>query len=772
MKKPFLKKPFLFLFISLIIVSLLHSDGVTALSQPADDAAVAENENTVKDPAGEIYLHAGSPLILSRNEILPLDSENLDVAATVVNDRTLVPIQPLSEYFNAGINYDSINKNVTVSYAGKKYLFPLNSKKYIRLDGKTRMEILMDAQTAIINGRTMVPLKVICEDILGRKVNYYDDVIAISANGIDLEKDSTLIDYVKSKIGSAIKVQSLDQLKASISLQNNYNGITGRSYAAAEQDTAEAGVLSEEATSAKSIMTDDAGHSVTNTQVQGIDEADIVKTDGSYIYISGRRAVRIVSAKDGNMKDVSSIKLAEDKSVNEIYIDKGRLVILGTRYERQVSDPVYDSNAKSDAISSKMLIPRYSKNYSFVDIYNISDPQNPVFIKGHEMEGNYNTSRKNGNIVYLITNTYVYQNILPVMKDTVAGNQYTPLEIKDVMIMPGHRASGYVVVSAVNIFNNDKTEIEAVTTSGHMIYMNGSSLYLAASDYNGLTEITKFRINGMNMGYAGSGKVNGYVLNQFSMDEYGGNFRVATTGDNDNNLFILDNSLNVCGSVTGLAKGERIYSVRFMEDKGYIVTFRTIDPLFVFDLSDPKNPKVTGELKIPGFSNYLHPVGENKILGVGQDTYEIYRKDSSGKEVVVGTRQGGIKLSLFDVSDMGKPKEISNYVLGDSGSYTDLFYDHKAAMFDYNSNTVVFDATYTDEASDKYKHGAVVFNYGDSSLKLKGVLDYIEPEVSGIYIPYGRRAVYIGNVLYYIQDGIISSYNYETLTPIQTLVLK
>jgi len=208
-----------------------------------------------------------------------------------------------------------------------------------------------------------------------------------------------------------------------------------------------------------------------------------------------------------------------------------------------------------------------------------------------------------------------------------------------------------------------------------------------------------------------------------------------------------------------------------MGDKGYIVTFRTMDPLFVFDLSNPKNPKVTGELKIPGFSNYLHPVGENLILGIGQDTYEIFKKDSSGKDVVIGTRQGGIKLSLFDVSDVGKPKEISNYVLGDSGSYADIFYDHKAAMFDSASSNVVFDASITDTSGNS-KHGAAVFNFGNNTIKLKGIVAYIQPEVYGLYIPYGRRALYIGDELYYIQDGIVSSYNYKTLAPIATLVLK
>jgi uncharacterized secreted protein with C-terminal beta-propeller domain len=185
----------------------------------------------------------------------------------------------------------------------------------------------------------------------------------------------------------------------------------------------------------------------------------------------------------------------------------------------------------------------------------------------------------------------------------------------------------------------------------------------------------------MKVGYAGSGDVPGYLLNQFSMDEYQGNLRVATTvwEKNSNSLFILDPSMNITGSVENLAKGETIYSVRFIKDNGYVVTYRTMDPLFVFDLSDPKKPVLTGELEVPGFSSYLHPIGDDMLLGIGADTYDIYRKDSSGKDVVIGTRQGGIKFSLFDISDKGKPKEISKYVVGDSGTWSEALNNHKVS---------------------------------------------------------------------------------------------
>jgi uncharacterized secreted protein with C-terminal beta-propeller domain len=258
------------------------------------------------------------------------------------------------------------------------------------------------------------------------------------------------------------------------------------------------------------------------------------------------------------------------------------------------------------------------------------------------------------------------------------------------------------------------------------------------------------------------------------MDEFNGNLRVATTEwDRGNNLFVLDESLNVMGSVTGLAKGERIYSVRFMGDKGYIVTFRNIDPLFVFDLSDPSAPRVTGELKIPGFSNYLHPVGEDLILGLGMETRELFERDAKGKENSVGFRQGGLKVSLFDVSDMGKPQEIGNLIIGENGSYSEALNNHKAIMIDADSELMAFDAHVVNDRNwIDTAQGALVISYKDREIKQKGMLEYEEPKVYGKYIPYGRRTLYIGNTLYYVQDGIINAYNYESLEKTGALELK
>ncbi|MDF3000351.1 MAG: Beta propeller domain [Bacillota bacterium] len=785
-------------FICGVLVALfLLSGSILAMALPDD------SENTI----GTIYLYTGSPLILTNDKIHMLDSANPDISATVVNGNTLLPLRAVSEFFGADVSYDQAKREAIINYGGKRFRFPIEQKKYIVEELLGSKAISIGSNSMIMDGRTMVPLRVICEQVLSKKVSYHNRIIAVSDQTIELQMQPKLMKQVEEKIGEVVKAGTMSELKKALTGSKEYYhdiddkaavALTNGSSNASGSDRNDGAIVERESASVPSMGASspsmdpsaaapnsssaaDQNYSSTNVQVEGIDEADVVKTDGKYIYIGGNNVVRMIKADQGSLKDETSIKLSTDKYVSEIYVADGKLAVLGTRSENlnalyNKKEVLMESMDEAAAKSIGIMPPYYSiKNYSFVDVYDISNPARPLYLKGHEMEGAYQSSRKNGEIIYLVTNLYSSGEIaLPMMRDTVIGSKQIQMKLDDVMIMPRRPADGYLIVSAINVSNQEKTEVEAITAYGMTMYMNDSSLYLAASGADDSSTIIKFEIAGMKVGYAGSGEVKGHLINQFAMDEYEGNLRVATTTwGNENALYVLDPSLNEIGSVTGLAKGETIYSVRFMGDKGYIVTFRTIDPLFVFDLSDPSKPVVTGELKIPGFSSYLHPVGKNLLLGIGADTYEIYRKDSSGKDVVVGVRQGGIKYSLFDVSDMGKPREISNYVVGDSGSSSEAFYNHKAVMIDASSQNVALDASLNFENKENgYQQGAVIMGYEGRKLALRGIL---QSEPSGVYgndIPYARRVLYIGNQLYYVQDGRITSYDYESLKKIADLVLR
>ncbi len=210
-----------------------------------------------------------------------------------------------------------------------------------------------------------------------------------------------------------------------------------------------------------------------------------------------------------------------------------------------------------------------------------------------------------------------------------------------------------------------------------------NKLYIAASEYDSIsTTIYRFTLSAGKVIEAGTGNVPGSILNQFSMDEYNDYFRIATnsfsSGTLSNNVYILDYNLNTVGKLEGIAQGERIYSTRFVDEKLYMVTFKQMDPFFVIDMKNPTQPEVLGELKIPGYSTYLHYMDENNVLGFGMDT----------EEVNGNVQTGGFKISLFDVSNIKDPIEKDKAVIGERGTHSELLYNHKTLLYMGNKKTI------------------------------------------------------------------------------------
>ena len=287
------------------------------------------------------------------------------------------------------------------------------------------------------------------------------------------------------------------------------------------------------------------------------------------------------------------------------------------------------------------------------------------------------------------------------------------------------------------------------------------------------------------MTYVANGEVPGMVLNQFSMDEYEGYFRVATTTyepTSQNNVYILDMALNVTGSLEDLAQGETIYSARFMGERCYLVTFKQVDPLFVIDLKDPYNPKVLGYLKVTGYSNYLHPYDETHIIGIGKETTE--EGDFAWYQ--------GVKISLFDVSDVKNPVEISKYEIGHRGTDSPVLWDHKAFLFDKSRNLLVIPVSVAEIDGAEYPEGVPSWAYGetvwqgayifhispDAGLRLEGRITHIEnlaePEQDYYYFYSSfsvQRSLYIGDVLYTISNAKIKMNSLENLDYINEVEL-
>ncbi len=470
-----------------------------------------------------------------------------------------------------------------------------------------------------------------------------------------------------------------------------------------------------------SAVTPAVSHSDTNIQVAGVDESDNVKVaDDGYIYKIHNNQIRIIKGFPiVELSETATIKFPDENFYpTGIYAQNGKLVVLGSTWKMLDAPKIQPAtNAKMaspmGAIWWGGFIPQMSQTRAF--IFDVSDHANPKQIRDVAIDGDYLDSRRIGDDLYFVARTYprYYMNslggekawtmkaadILPTIVDTNKKGKITTrtMSVNDLSYFPEFVEPDYVVVTSLNLQNPDKAmTTKAYLGAGELVYASLNNLYLSASKYNFggtndvvpqdtvSTQIFKFNIDKGAVNFAAAGEVAGTALNRFSMDEKGDYFRIATTTQNwtngtnasTNSLFVLDKTMQTVGKIENLAKGERIYSTRFMGNRCYIVTFKQVDPLFAIDLSIPEKPFVAGELKIPGYSEYLHPYDENHLIGFGHDA-TTFNNGYSDVSIPLG-----LKMALFDVTNMNEPKELYNVKIGDKGTSTPLTYDAKALYWD------------------------------------------------------------------------------------------
>jgi inhibitor of cysteine peptidase len=624
------------------------------------------------------------------------------------------------------------------------------------------------------------------------------------------------------------------------------------------------------ASSAAGGSTKASEYSQTNVQVAGVDEADIVKNDGEYIYTVAQSSVVIARAYPAeSMEIVSTITFDDGKYgdggeyIAGLFVEEDRLIVItnqygyygGVRPLEATADAVVSSEARiaSDYVPSTPKVMVY--------VYDISDRTSPMRLEQFGITGSYVTARMIRGTIYVIATQWVDISApaLPVFSSSeteqkvratdvyypiVSGQSFTFTSVLAVdtreftysgdTYLTDYSSTTYVSENVMylthrknydwremqiqlvretflKVFPGDiAVQIEPLlsSSSDDMHYINQQKIQTIFEDYfNRLsatekvqlqeqiqtatndfyvrwakerekTVIHRIRLDGLDLQYDGSGEVSGYLLNQFSMDQYGSYLRVATTtgqwwGEQTaslNHLFILDEEFSVVGSVEDLAKGERIYSARFVGDTAYMVTFRQTDPLYVIDVSEPTNPRVLGYLKVPGFSNYLHPIKEGLLLGIGHEATETGRAQ-------------GVKISLFDVSDFTQPKELSTYVVQSTWSYSEAEYEHKAVLFDDVRDLLVIPMTYYEPVNDnqygKYWQGAFAFTVTDSSVNLRGKISHDEKVDAATLKAYPwwqtqsyvRRALFMDDVLYTVSDKRIYANDIVSLNPLQSLDL-
>lgn len=481
-----------------------------------------------------------------------------------------------------------------------------------------------------------------------------------------------------------------------------------------------------------------AEYSETNVRQEGVDEADVVKTDGRYLYTlrDNGRAVVIVDTKDG-LKEAAEVKLEDTHSIREFYVNNGKLALVGESYrEEKTKSGWYMSTASTFAVT-----------------YDLSDPAKPEKVGEVTQSGYYTSSRMSEGHLYLFSQYSV---------DTASGieprdtEKYIPLV--DGTLLPGNdiylpttkQAYMYAVISSVDMEKPDDTkDSKAIFTDGGNLYVSNKNIYWYEdrSWYTGDTVIRRLSYQDGKLKAEASGMVGGYIHDSFCIDEYKGYLRVITTEKEANSVYVLDEKLKTVGSIEGLAEDERVYSARLMGDVGYFVTFRETDPLFSVDFSDPKKPEIIGELKIPGFSEYLHFYGEDMLLGIGMDVDED------------GFTTNGVKLSMFDISDNTDVKEVQKYVMKNVYS-ADVMYDYRAALIDVGKNIIGFSANSGDGES------YYVFSYD----KDKGFACLMEETINGTGYQTAR-GVYIDQVLYVVKGNIIEAYGMEDYKKVGDIIL-
>ena len=524
-------------------------------------------------------------------------------------------------------------------------------------------------------------------------------------------------------------------------------------------------------------------YSKTNTQVQGVDEADIVKTDGTYIYYLTNEKLTIINTENASqMKEMSTIKFDETFTPEELFLNNDKLIVIGTRYE-------YDKTERKIGIDEDYLYPNYmDKTYTSAKLYNVKDKINPTLERTVEVEGDYLTARMIDSNVYIVSNKYMYyayicdmyrfselneDDFKPHYLDTATSNETKSINFDCIYYIPEFEDTNYLNIVAFNITNNQEANVESYLGAGEEIYASKENLYVTKTKYDYeknnktsiTTEIYKFNLNNANCTFAKAGDVPGSVLNQFSMDECNGYFRIATTDSTSwdsesdtNNLYVLNENLETIGKIEGLAKGERIYSVRFMGNRAYMVTFVETDPLFVIDLSNPTTPTVLGELKIPGYSKYLHPYDETHLIGIGEDTEVV--NYGYGDRVVTN----GMKMAMFDVTDPNNPKELYNVKIGEKGTYSELLYNHKALLFSKEKNIIAFPISITENDYKVTFQGAIVYGVSlEKGFELKTKISNSATDYDRYYSRNRvERIIYIKDTLFTLSNGLIKAVDLNT----------
>lgn len=506
-------------------------------------------------------------------------------------------------------------------------------------------------------------------------------------------------------------------------------------------------------------------YSTTNLQMEGVDESDIAKIDGSYIYTVEDKYIVITDIRDGKLEEVTRF-LPKDcgaaDRVMEIYVDGDQLILVVQGYETSLGESSKagsdKENSDKESSDEEIAVSDASEDSAFcykmngksttqIQVYSIVDRRNPEFEGRLIQDGYYNTSRKIGDVVYLFTQYHMTSDVVGYVEKEytsvipkVNGEKVAAGEI----YLPESSGESGILVSSLDVNKPDKVLDSKLVISGYaQTYISKDALYLYEEDYDGamITNIAKFALDEGRISGVAATAVRGYVRDTFAINASDGYLRVLTTDysteDEVNALYILDENLKLTGQLTGIAPGEEIYAARFMGNTGYFVTYRNTDPLFTVDLSDSAKPEIIGELKVTGFSEYLHFWDDTHLLGIG---YESDEKTGNIEN---------IKISMFNIENPGEVTEEAKLVLKDV-DYSEALYDYKSVIISKDKNLIGL--VCEDYSGSGIKQTYQIYSYENGAFKKQAEI----PGINGANYE-NVRGMYSGNVFYlWINDNITS----------------
>ncbi len=505
-------------------------------------------------------------------------------------------------------------------------------------------------------------------------------------------------------------------------------------------DVAGIGTPSQSANAVKEHDNMGEGYSKTNVQTQGVDESDIVKTDGAYLYVVTDNQVHIVDIRKGKPKEAAILEIPSETasfSIKEIYVDDGKLLVITGEKNTQLKE-IKKESGEQEASEYYTV----TQNMTTLYTYSLEKPSNPELLGRVGQDGSYYTSRKIQDKVYLFTKESLAESCYGYDRGSydwipLAGGE---MIASDCIYIPQQGVNSLIVSSIDTDEPEEIMDNVMIVNNDVNVYVSTEAVYLYHVSWNqeASTEIAKFNLTDGEINAVSASSIKGRVRDTFAINEYQNMLRILTASDNSNggtNLYILDEELKLTGKLEGIAPGETIYAARYLGDMAYFVTYRNIDPLFAVDLSDPSKPEILGELKITGYSEYLHMWEPGTMFGIGYET-----------DPDTGLREG-IKLSMFDVSNPAD-LQTADCICISNADYSPALDQYKTVLAEPQANLIGFVVTEYDRTqSNTY----VLFEWKDGKFNNLLTQDVAE---SGYY-----RGVYAGQYFYIVTSNNVVAYD-------------